>query len=43
MAGMARAPGAANGAGRLIRAVAEIEGLDRIRYTTSHPTTWPTI
>ncbi|TKW68309.1 MAG: tRNA (N6-isopentenyl adenosine(37)-C2)-methylthiotransferase MiaB [Paracoccus denitrificans] len=23
--------------GRLIRAVAEIEGLDRIRYTTSHP------
>ncbi|MDT1061214.1 tRNA (N6-isopentenyl adenosine(37)-C2)-methylthiotransferase MiaB [Paracoccus sp. CPCC 101403] len=25
------------GFGRLIRAVAEIDGLDRIRYTTSHP------
>ena len=25
------------GFGRLIRAIAEIEGLDRIRYTTSHP------
>jgi tRNA-2-methylthio-N6-dimethylallyladenosine synthase len=25
------------GLGRLVRAVAEIEGVDRIRYTTSHP------
>ncbi|MDJ0684122.1 MAG: tRNA (N6-isopentenyl adenosine(37)-C2)-methylthiotransferase MiaB [Alphaproteobacteria bacterium] len=25
------------GLGRLIRAVAEVEGIDRIRYTTSHP------
>lgn len=25
------------GLGRLVRALAEIEGLDRIRYTTSHP------
>jgi tRNA-2-methylthio-N6-dimethylallyladenosine synthase len=26
--------------GRLIRALAAIPGLDRIRYTTSHPATW---
>ncbi|WP_281171516.1 tRNA (N6-isopentenyl adenosine(37)-C2)-methylthiotransferase MiaB [Inquilinus limosus] len=29
--------GSAWGLGRLIRALAEIDGLDRIRYTTSHP------
>ena len=29
--------GGAWGFGRLIRAIAEIDGLDRIRYTTSHP------
>ncbi|MBT0781822.1 tRNA (N6-isopentenyl adenosine(37)-C2)-methylthiotransferase MiaB [Paracoccus sp. pheM1] len=29
--------GAEWGFGRLIRAIAEIDGLDRIRYTTSHP------
>ena len=29
--------GAVWGLGRLIRALAEIDGLDRIRYTTSHP------
>jgi tRNA-2-methylthio-N6-dimethylallyladenosine synthase len=32
------APAGANwGLGRLVRGLAEIEGLDRIRYTTSHP------
>ncbi|HMA13472.1 MAG TPA: tRNA (N6-isopentenyl adenosine(37)-C2)-methylthiotransferase MiaB [Kiloniellaceae bacterium] len=35
------APGSAGGGswglGRLIRALAEIDGLDRLRYTTSHP------
>jgi len=31
------ADGSVWGLGRLIRAVAEIEGLERIRYTTSHP------
>jgi len=30
------------GLGRLIRALAEIDGLARIRYTTSHPATWTT-
>ena len=31
------AAGAAWGLGRLIRRLAEIDGLDRLRYTTSHP------
>jgi tRNA-2-methylthio-N6-dimethylallyladenosine synthase len=31
------ADGSVWGLGRLIRALAEIDGLDRIRYTTSHP------
>ena len=33
----AGAAGAAWGLGRLIRRLAEIDGLDRLRYTTSHP------
>ena len=35
--GAAAAGARAGGRGRLIRAVAEIDGLERIRYTTSHP------
>jgi tRNA-2-methylthio-N6-dimethylallyladenosine synthase len=37
VAGAVGAAGAAWGLGRLIRRLAEIDGLDRLRYTTSHP------
>ena len=35
--GAAAAGGSSSGLGRLIRNLAEIDGLERIRYTTSHP------
>ena len=35
--GEAATGGGTWGLGRLVRALAEIDGLERIRYTTSHP------